>query len=244
MKLIVFTMFFAGLSLVNAETKEFKMTAGNIIVENQVGNVLVNSEGGKTLKVNYEKLSGGKTCHLSIKKIENSVFVKVKQESASWFSFKKKNICKVNFVINAPKNIDADFKLAAGNLSVLGVNGRLKFKVGAGDVYIDGVQSESVIGKSGAGEILVNGDLASVDFKIGAGKVKTTFQKVIGAGSFDVAIGTGDVSLKVPNTSSVQTDFKSGAGSLLSEVNQPKDSQSTLSVNVKSGTGDLKIINL
>ena len=99
-------------------------------------------------------------------------------------------------------------------------------------------------GRTGSGDIEVAGYLKKIDLRSGSGEVKATLEKFEKKETvfFDVKTGSGDITLKLPKNSQVVTSFLSGSGNLENQFEQGQHADFKL--NVKTGSGDLKILKI
>lgn len=220
-----------------AEKKEFDAKDLQALkVDNSSGKIDIIAGNGPKATVDIDKVNFNDSCKLEVARKEATLIVDVRQPS-SFFSRKS---CDVNLKITVPKNVTVDISNGSGNLSLKGIEGKTVFKLGSGDVNID-APLKDFSGKTGSGDVALKNLSGGGDIASGSGNVEARYAK-IPQGELTVRTGSGDVQVMLPKGSKVKTSYFSGAGDLTNEVGDTPGAP--FIVNVKSGSGDLKIKKL
>ncbi len=151
-----------------------------------------------------------------------------------------------------------ELKSGSGDLSVRVVRGDLALKTGSGDVSIDTTSAriDLVSGsgdvtvrraegplkaKTGSGDLVVVASAADLDLMTGTGDVKVV---AVHAGDIRAKTGTGDVVVGIANGVATYLDLNTVTGDVdvdLDEAPGPEDAESTASLHVQSGSGDIHV---
>ncbi len=149
-----------------------------------------------------------------------------------------------------------DLKAGSGDIEVETVIAGLKAKTGSGDVTLGPVGGACDV-LAGSGDVVVDAVEGSLKVKTGSGdvRVKTGGDRVDAmAGSGDLVIekvergevfaktGSGDVTIGVVDGTAAYLDIQTVTGdvrSSLDSAEMPREGESTVAINVVSGTGDV-----
>lgn len=151
-----------------------------------------------------------------------------------------------------------DLKSGSGDITTRVVRGDLVLKTGSGDVSIDmaGAPVDLVSGsgdvtvrrvegplkaKTGSGDLVVINVSADLDVMTGTGDIKIV---AVHAGDIRAKTGTGDVVVGIANGVATYLDLGTVTGDVevdLDEATGPEDAESTASLHVQSGSGDIHV---
>lgn len=230
---ILSTNFFQGALATDSETRSFPLAGiERVQVTNYSGNVEVRSAtGSDATVVATKKKVAPKGCRYTVEKSGSKLIVDVDQDGNA--------ACEIDFAITAPQSASVDAKLGAGNLSISDLKGAIEFKLGSGNVALAKVRS-SLDGKLGTGSIKASEvESSQVELATGSGEVELKYTVLPKNGEVEVKTGNGNATLYLPADARFQTDFRSGMGSLHSELTETKNAG--FKVKMKSGLGDLNI---
>jgi hypothetical protein len=163
--------------------------------------------------------------------------------------------------------------VGSGSVSVTGAEGDLSIDTGSGEVRVTGVKGRDLNIDTGSGEVVANDltvDHASVEtgsgsltlsgvrgpdlhFETGSGNIDAELATDIA--TLSVNTGSGDVTLRVPESLGAMVDFDTGSGRIEAELplevqrwakdhvtGKLGDGQGRL--DVETGSGDVKLIRL
>lgn len=222
----------------NAESREFPIEKGQFELKTGSGNVVITGHDEPKMVVNYVKTSWKDSCKLEFENTEDTVKIKVADES-SWSFFKS---CRVDFRILMPNQVNTEIKAGSSDVTVESYKGEFAFRMGSGDVAVSDSHLKRVDGRAGSGDISLKGIFDSVDLKVGSGDISARFLDLSKASTFSAKAGSGDVAILVPGAKSVSVDYKSGSGDLKNNVTSSENPD--LKVSVRTGSGDLKVEQL
>lgn len=159
--------------------------------------------------------------------------------------------------VDAPDGSSADVATGVGDITVTGDMAELEARTGVGDADVERVTQCKVSSgagslavraaaghatlRSGTGDLYVGNAHGGVTAKTGSGDIEI---EAAHAGDFGLVTGTGHVSIGVPHGTSALLDVTSGLGrveSQLDTVEAPSDPERSITVRVRSGTGDIAI---
>lgn len=151
-----------------------------------------------------------------------------------------------------------ELKSGSGDISARVVRGDLALKTGSGDVKVDtsSARIELVSGsgdvtvrraegplkaKTGSGDLVVVASSADLDLMTGTGDVKLL---AVHAGEVRAKTGTGDVVVAIAGGVATYLDLNTVTGDVdvdLDEAAGPDGAESTASLHVQSGSGDIHV---
>lgn len=236
MQVMFLIIIFVILPLISdAEVKEFDLNKGRFELSNGSGNINVSGYKGDKVIVDFNKVRSSKNCEVVFNNQKEKLKIAVKSKS-SWFF---QNSCRVDFAIKLPERVNTKISSGSGDMSLNSLKGNVGFKVGSGDVAIRDSHLNRLKGKSGSGDISLNGSFADIEIKVGSGDISAALDKVSKSTNLIAKSGSGDVSVKVPKTTHVNVDYKSGSGNLKNKTSKGKEG--SVNLKVRTGSGDLNI---
>ena len=216
------------------ESKDFDAKyVKSFVIENMQGDISITGVTTPRALVVADEVKFPEDCILDVKQEGTEITAKVDQKS-----FMRKGDCKVNFTISVPPNTNLEIKLGSGNLTILNAQGKIQYKVGNGDVNVDGDIAD-IDGKIGSGKTTVSGLKGKASFFAGSGTHKITYAKVPSKGELEIKTGAGATDVLLPADSKFALDAKIGAGSVHNEIGETKSAK--FKITYKAGTGDLNI---
>ncbi|MGN6751720.1 MAG: DUF4097 family beta strand repeat-containing protein [Intrasporangium sp.] len=151
-----------------------------------------------------------------------------------------------------------ELKSGSGDISARVVRGDLTLKTGSGDIELDTMSArvELISGsgdvtvrraegplraKTGSGDLVVVASSADLDLMTGTGDVKLV---AVHAGEIRAKTGTGDVVAAIAHGVATYLDLNTVTGDVevdLDEASGPDGAESTASLHVQSGSGDIHV---
>lgn len=145
--------------------------------------------------------------------------------------------CEVDIEMKIPKDADLNIWSGSGNVNISGLEGNLVFNVGSGSVTASG-KFKKVEGKSGSGSVDISGLTTGGSISVGSGPVNLRYLDYP-TGRMDVKTGSGDANILFPKGSKVNAALDTGSGDVSNEIGSTESAD--FGINVKTGSGDLKI---
>lgn len=137
---------------------------------------------------------------------------------------------------------NAELKLGKGDVDFSATIQNIGIKLGTGKISGEGFVKEGKI-STGAGDVklvyLEEAKDVNISIKSGVGDIDFAFNKKIISGKLDVKTGVGDTSIRMPEGSKIDTDYKSGIGSLKNHIGDTKNAD--FRIRIKTGAGGLVI---
>lgn len=128
--------------------------------------------------------------------------------------------CEVNYSITVPPGVIVTASTDGGNVTAIGVDGRLDLTTLSGDVLLTGARSAQVVASSGSGDVKL-GFAAAPD-------------------SVQATTASGDVRIKVPPGGSYAVHPAADSGNTTVAVSN--DSSSARSIVATSDSGDVTVV--
>jgi DUF4097 and DUF4098 domain-containing protein YvlB len=226
----------ATLAATPARADEWKKTyqvSGRASVYVKTGDGDVTVTGGDQKQIDAEVTSEGyKIGPNDVQVVESQqgdhVSIEINFPHMSWHMFGG-NHRSLRVNVRVPRQADLDIRTGDGNITTMGVSGKLQFDTGDGNVSANDIHGEIRI-HTGDGRVEGHGFDGSLDADTGDGSMKIS-------GRFDsLALKTGDGSIdaQVGSGSKVASSWnvKSGDGSITLRL--PSD----LNANLEARTGD------
>ena len=204
-------------------------------IRNLSGNVSLRESKDQKVRVQVDKQQFGPNCNIEMGARGKTFGLKVDKSKSSTDS------CQVHLTVEVPKDLDVDIKNGAGKLSMAVAAKEVEVSVGAGEIQVGAPVKELEV-KLGAGNVTAKQLLEEGKFKLGTGNLAVDFAPTARKGDFDAKVGAGNIALRLPQGASAETRFKSAFGQMTTEF--PTKKESTFSVDVKVGTGNLAVKKL
>lgn len=240
--LFCFLLFmFSCLSQAQYESLSFpKRKIKSISIKNISGKISIYASNAPELVVEFEKVRFPSHCELNVSKglEELKVEISLKKNAENRMNEDKES-CLVNFRVRAPKQMNLDVKNGFGPLDILGIEGKLNYLVGSGDIQVDG-HFENLVGKVGSGNQKIGGRVTNANLEAGRGTFKLNLQELPVGGELSLKNGMGDAQILLPESASFRTLFESGIGKLFNEFSNSGE-QSSFLIKMQSGTGALRV---
>lgn len=131
-------------------------------------------------------------------------------------------------------------KTGSGDVSVQTANADLDLVSGSGDVDVRRAEAAVKV-KTGSGDVTIQSSVGDLDILTGTGDVKLAG---VHGGEVKAKTGTGDVLLGVVIGVAAYLDLNTVTGDVrveLDESSGPDDAESTTSLSVTSGSGDIRV---
>jgi hypothetical protein len=206
-----------------------QVALARIEITNPSGNITVTPMTVDKAAITVVKKKFSENCKLTIERATVEV-VTVKIES----SYSEE--CEADISIQAPKTVALEITSGAGDVNISGMEGALKFALGAGNLTSNS-SFKNIEGKSGAANIALANLTQSGSLEVGTGNVDLKFLENP-HGSFSVNEGVGKTSLHFPKDSKINASLESALGTVHSDfISNPNG----YNVTLKSGVGDLNI---
>ncbi|WP_347353147.1 DUF4097 family beta strand repeat-containing protein [Intrasporangium sp.] len=135
---------------------------------------------------------------------------------------------------------DLTLKTGSGDVSIDAASARVDLVTGSGDVTIRRAQGP-VRAKTGSGELVVLAAGADLDLMTGTGDIRLV---ALSAGEVRAKTGSGDVVVGITNGVATYLDLMTVTGDVdvdLDETTGPEGAESTASLHVQSGSGDIHV---
>ncbi len=233
--LMLFSVLVFASPVLAAEKKEFDAKdLKSLHIENSSGKIDVHAGSGTKVTVDIEKIDFADSCKLQVEKKGTELVIDVEQPKGGLFSRKS---CNVNFKIGVPKTVNVDISNGSGDLALKDMESKLVYKLGSGDVDVD-APLKDFTGKTGSGDIRMKNLVGGGEIASGSGGMQLAFKKQP-SGNLTLRTGSGDIEVRLPKGSKVKTNYFSGSGDLKNELGDTPGA--TLTIDVKSGSGDLDI---
>jgi hypothetical protein len=138
--------------------------------------------------------------------------------------------------------VDGDLRLrfGSGNAHVRLVHGDVQSRTGSGNAEF-GEVAGALSSACGSGDISVGTSHGSVRTRAGSGDVRVG----VAFGDIDFVSGSGSVVVGVPAGTSARLDVTSGSGRVQSEMpveSQPTSGGRQVSVRIRTGSGDIRLV--
>lgn len=201
-----------------------------IQIENVSGKINVRQMERHRFIANVTKKKFSENCKLTIEKTTPDVIL-VRIDGPSF------DECESDFDLQVPKEVDLTINAGAGAVDVSGVEGRLSYRVGTGNVNANG-NFKSVEGRSGTGSVNITGIEGQGKIETGSGSVSLKFNSDP-KGDFVVDAGTGDATVLVPKGLRIRAELASATGTVTNEIST--SAKADFGLNLKSGTGAITV---
>jgi DUF4097 and DUF4098 domain-containing protein YvlB len=213
------------------EFREYQALAvDKVQIENTSGKITVSPMTVDKVEIWATKKKFSDKCSYTTEKSEyNEVLVKVERTIGEE--------CEVDIEMKIPKDADLNIWSGSGNVSVSGLESNFTFNVGSGSVVANG-KFKKVEGKSGSGSVDINGLTTGGNISVGSGPVNLRFLDYP-TGRMDVKTGNGDANISFPKGSKIKASLDTGSGDVENELGTSDSAD--FGINVKTGSGDLKI---
>lgn len=130
--------------------------------------------------------------------------------------------CLIHYALALPSGTDAEAEIDLGNIELDGLDGEIDVSTDVGDVR---------------GEDLRAGE---TEVETGVGNVDLAYAEV--HGDITVEVGTGDVTIVVPNDGTTyKVDFDGGVGTPAVDIATDPSAEADYIIKVTIGVGDLKV---
>ncbi len=225
-----------------AETLEFPAESiKELYVNNQAGQITIAATDLEKATVSFDNRSTDSLCDISAEMNGSTLETRVitKKDQRSFWKFFGSSECKADLLIMIPQNIAVDLVNGSGDVTIKGINGKVDFKIGSGNLDIDSDVNQ-LTGKAGAGNVDVKGLTGNVDVKVGSGNIALTYKEKIEKGEVLLKAGSGNIDLFFPKNMKILTHFSSGSGRIKNELGETTSSQFSVSAKVGSGSMNIK----
>lgn len=201
-----------------------------ISITNGAGRIAILPMSVNKIEITVSKRQFDDTCSLHIaKEMGVNVVIKVEQPTGA--------ICKVDFDVRVPQDINLDINSGSGDVTVAGVKGNLNFNLGSGSLKATG-EFKRLEGKAGSGDVDVRGLKGVVDVNVGSGQAKLGFV-ADPKGLVAVKAGSGDATLMFPKGTKIKSALSTGSGEVTNDFdNSPR---ADIEVKASSGSGDVNV---
>jgi hypothetical protein len=234
LKTAVSLTILTGLAHAETVTKSFDSTPiKKLIVSNGSGKVSISTSGSAKASASANKIKVDENCVIVME--QNDTTLKVATEAKGVMS----NDCEVDFDIQVPQLVDLEIKTGSGKATVKDTKGKLSYRTGSGGLDFVGEATE-VDGAAGSADVSIKGLLGNGELKSGSGDINIVYAQVPTGAKLDIRSGSGDATVSLPEASKPKVNRKSGSGKLTNAFTTVADAG--ISINSKSGSGDLKII--
>ncbi len=180
---------------------------------------VINIVGKQTafITVNITSQRGEDHCQTKVSRLGSVLEIKT---SRSWFDFRS---CRTDLVLTIPENLPVSGDIGASQLQLDDLSGRLGIKVGAGDVM---------------GNILSS----DVEFTVGAGSLRLTWDRSMTEGRVVMKVGAGTADLFFPRAMTILPSVTQGLGHFMNDANSSQDSR--FRVEAELGIGNVSLHSL
>jgi len=236
--LILISILFIPCSVISGvETKSFNSAdIKTLDVRNGCGSIKIGATKGAVSTVGVKRINASKGCNVSMRLSDGILRVKVRNDD--WIGGDE---CTIDLDIKIPRNTGLNIKNGAGLILINDTSGDVDFKSGSGDVKIKS-SGKLISGKAGSGEVTIEGAYVNTDITVGSGDLTIKYNKCWFNGYIDIRSGSGNSYVSLPSGCRLFTSLKSGSGELYNDFENIKNS--TFSVSVKSGSGNLTVKKL
>lgn len=109
---------------------------------------------------------------------------------------------------------------------------------------VERITSSGIVvgGKTGHGDINLQGSVSDVAVRSGNGHIKLAVNSIPEAGSIDARTGKGDIKVNLPRSTRVLSNLKTGLGEV--STNLGSDPDATFQVDLATGFGDIALRSL
>ncbi len=224
------------------EIKEFSAAqVKKVYVENQAGQISIADTESEKASVSFDSRNTETICDISIEMVNDTLETKVttKKEKRSFWKFFSSSNCAADIQILVPKLVSVDVVNGSGDVDIQGVQGRINFKIGSGNLNVNS-KVEKLVGKSGSGNVDVLGLKGDVDVKVGSGNISLIYPDAVEKGEVMLKAGSGNIQLALPSTMKIMTHFKAGSGQVSNEFTDSENSKFSVSAAVGSGSMRVK----
>lgn len=235
---IIAVLLLSYASFVRAEYESMKFPVKKLKsfgLTNVSGKVSIYSSEEEQVVVEFEKMRFPKSCELKISQDFESLKVKILEKRKSL----DEESCLVHFRVRIPASFNVNIINGIGPVEFLGINGKLNYQVGSGDIQIDGEPLE-VLGRVGNGKQTFRGYSSAMSLNSGRGSFRIELSKLLPSGKLELKNGTGDAQVLAPESSDLNARLQSGLGKLFNEF-PPAKNKDAFAISMKSGTGALRV---
>lgn len=214
--------------------KTFPSTSVNLLTLSVVqGNVKLmtpSRENAKLTTVAY-KSKDISACKVDVELQGNSLLATFEHANQNVF-------CKVDVEVTLPHAIQVNVQVGRGDIISYGNFGDVNFDVASGNVDLAGSASK-VFGRVANGNVSVNYCGTYLDLFAAKGDIVLSCPSVKDQTKIVSRTGYGDINVKLPSTTKVNSNLKVGFGKI--ENDYSNSDSFDVSVDMKVGYGDLSI---
>ena len=128
-------------------------------------------------------------------------------------NWRKRSRLRIRLVVRVPEHYNVEFSNGAGNVEIVDVAGRVAGRTGAGNIVVNGVSGHVDI-SSGAGNVEVAGDIETAAIKTGAGNIDLNGLQ----GAVAAHTGAGNVFAVITRQPEADSKLFTGAGNIVVEL--------------------------
>ncbi len=231
-----------------AERLALATTSGDIRVEaHNVPRIIVETANGGA------DLSG---VDISVGK-NKTVYAGIKNSGKLRRMFRKRKAGDANMIVKIPSDFSIEVRSESGNISVDGIEGRVKAVAAKGDVTLKDVNgkvsvrtwSGNISGNAAGrnvrcttldGDINMSGLAGSMKCKSWSGDIKLEWAETPEVATVDVGTGGGALDVRLPGSTQLNYQFIVGLASIMNEFEQAPDSDFKMRVVSKRGPLSLR----
>jgi len=215
-----------------------KQTIQSLMLENLSGQTNIKAVANKTgVLVETEKIKWSKSCELITQVNEHKLIVKVRRQKDFLGVFSEDCVMHINIQISS--NSILDLSQSSGDLTIEGIQNRIKIEQGSGSVRILQCTQSMLNISSGSGDISIKNHGASAKIRSGSGFINVDYKNVPEQGVLDLESGSGDQHIILPANAIFALSTEIGSGSIKNNLKQ--NPYAPFKINVEIGSGDLNI---
>lgn len=233
----LFLGVFASTAFAASETKSFKNPIEKLKLNSASGRIVIQGKKGADSTIEANKGLWDKNCKLDMQQNGKTLVVDVKRtDSSSTYR------CEVDFKITLPLEADVEIKSGSSDIDIVEVSGKFEVKLGSGKLNIEKSLVKELEARTGSGDVVIDGDVENAELRLGSGDVKIKYNKVPTKGELDIRSGSGNATIRMPKESKISIDFRAGSGKMTTEFDNLISAP--YSIEMRSGSGDLKVLKL